>query len=265
MTPITYRYFVRGQWAGPADEKPAVTGATFLQTLDSLSAIDPVFSGWQVNRNWKIPEDEEPRLIPLDIARNRIVEIVEKGVVHNDFGKPTPGYGYKALATAGARGPRQASLVARTGDQTFRAFVRKVRRQLRFEHRDLSAVQSGTAGDHRGVECAMVICAGLSKRRRQGSDEHRARRSRLQDRYCYSGPARPDLPQIGFSRSVDYLPFGGARRRREARARNSHGRTPDGGLLMSATEERLDPMNPVHARRARILAETMIACTKKSS
>jgi hypothetical protein len=34
---------------------------------------------------------------------------------------------------------------------------------------------------------------------------------------------------------------------------------------MSATEERLDPMNPVHARRARILAETMIACTKKSS
>jgi hypothetical protein len=42
-------------------------------------------------------------------------------------------------------------------------------------------------------------------------------------------------------------------------------RTPDGGLLMSATTERLDPMNPDHARRARILAETMIACTKESS
>jgi hypothetical protein len=40
-------------------------------------------------------------------------------------------------------------------------------------------------------------------------------------------------------------------------------RTADGGLLMSATTERLDPANPEHLRRARILAETMIACTRK--
>jgi hypothetical protein len=38
-------------------------------------------------------------------------------------------------------------------------------------------------------------------------------------------------------------------------------RTPDGGLLMSVTTDRLDPMNPAHVRRARILAETLIACT----
>jgi hypothetical protein len=36
-------------------------------------------------------------------------------------------------------------------------------------------------------------------------------------------------------------------------------RTPDGGLLMTATEERLDPTSPEHLRRARILAELMIA------
>jgi hypothetical protein len=36
-------------------------------------------------------------------------------------------------------------------------------------------------------------------------------------------------------------------------------RTPDGGLLMIAAEERLDPTNPEHLRRSRILAETMIA------
>jgi hypothetical protein len=35
--------------------------------------------------------------------------------------------------------------------------------------------------------------------------------------------------------------------------------TPDGGLLMSATTDRLDPMNSEHARRARILADLMIA------
>jgi hypothetical protein len=38
-------------------------------------------------------------------------------------------------------------------------------------------------------------------------------------------------------------------------------RTRDGGLLMTSTKERLDPDNPEHARRARILAETMIKQT----
>jgi len=36
-------------------------------------------------------------------------------------------------------------------------------------------------------------------------------------------------------------------------------RTPDGGLLMSAATDRLDPDNPEHVRRARIIAEVMIA------
>ena len=42
-------------------------------------------------------------------------------------------------------------------------------------------------------------------------------------------------------------------------------RTPDGGLLMTATKERLDPSNPEHARRARMLAETLIKQTGYSS
>jgi hypothetical protein len=41
--------------------------------------------------------------------------------------------------------------------------------------------------------------------------------------------------------------------------------TPDGCLLMTATEERLDPTNPEHLHRARILAETMIARTGPAS
>ena len=36
-------------------------------------------------------------------------------------------------------------------------------------------------------------------------------------------------------------------------------RTPDGGLLLTATEERLDPTNSEHLARARIIAETMVA------
>jgi hypothetical protein len=36
-------------------------------------------------------------------------------------------------------------------------------------------------------------------------------------------------------------------------------RTPDGGLLMIAAEDRLDPTNPEHMRRSRAMADIMIA------
>jgi hypothetical protein len=42
-------------------------------------------------------------------------------------------------------------------------------------------------------------------------------------------------------------------------------RTSDGGLLMSATTDRLDPDNPGHVRRARIIADAMIARFDASS
>jgi hypothetical protein len=265
MTQINYRYFIQGHWTGPANEAPAVTGKKFLRTLDSLSSIDPLFSGWQGNRNWKIPEGEEPRLIPLDIARDRIVEIVEKGVVHNDFGKPTPGYGYKALATAGARGPRQASLVARTGDQTFELSFGKYD-----ANSDLNIVtyplfkaallaittawnaQWSYAQAYRNdvVKVPMNIAPGVPGFRMDTAIQV---------------PLDPTFPKSAFH--VPWIAYLSAERAvgvmltREILTE----RMPDGGLLMSATTDRLDPMNPEHARRARILAETMIACTKKSS
>jgi hypothetical protein len=42
-------------------------------------------------------------------------------------------------------------------------------------------------------------------------------------------------------------------------------RTPDGGLLMSATTDRLDPMNREHLWRARIIAEVMMARAREAS
>lgn len=42
-------------------------------------------------------------------------------------------------------------------------------------------------------------------------------------------------------------------------------RTPDGGLLMVATTDRLDPENPEHLCRARLIVETMLARTGYST
>lgn len=42
-----YKYFIRSKWSGRV-ETPAAIGAKFLETLDALSRIDPIFSGWLI-------------------------------------------------------------------------------------------------------------------------------------------------------------------------------------------------------------------------
>jgi hypothetical protein len=264
MTPINYRYFIQGHWTGPAAEQPAVTGAKFLRTLDSLNAIDPLFSDWQVNRNWKITQDDQPRVLPLATARDHIVEIVERGIAHDDFGKPTPSYGYSVLGVAGARGPRRVAFSARTGTQYFR---------LEFgEHNiesDLSIVtfplfkkvlQAISAAWDAQWSYAQAIRNDVVKVPIEFAPGVRAFRMDT----APSVPLDPTFPKSAFHVPwIAYLSVeraAGVTLGREILTE----RTPDGGLLMSATTDRLDPMNPEHVRQARILAETMIACTRKS-
>ncbi len=261
MTTINYSYAVRGSWAGPADEKPAVTGAKFLRTLDSLSGIDPLLTGWQVFRNWKLTEDEGPRMIPLATARNRIAEIVEAGVVYDDFNEPAPHYGYSVGASAGARGPRRVAFTASTGRQDF---------NLEFgEHylaSDLSIVTYplfkaallaisaawdaqwayAHAWRNEAVEVPIDIAPGVPAFRIDSAPPV---------------PLDPTFPQSIFH--IPWIVYLSAEHAVDVTLAREilTERTPGGGLLMSATEERLDPTNAEHVRRARNLAETLIART----
>jgi hypothetical protein len=261
MATINYRYFVRGIWPGPADEKPAVTGVKFLQTLDSLSDIDLLFSDWQLNRNWEITEDERSRLVPLATARNRIEEIVESGVAHDDFDEPTSAYGYSVAAMAGARGPRRVTFTARTGTQFF---------DLSFgEHNGACDLTIVTYPLFRAALLAISAACGAPWAYAQ------ARRSDMVTVPIDFGAGVPafridsaiPVPlDPTFPKSIFHVPWliylsaqhaAGVTVAREILTEH----TPGGGLLMSATKERLDPMNPEHVRRARVLAETMIAQT----
>lgn len=265
MALMNYRYFVRGQWPGSANEKPAVTGAKFLQTLDLLSANDPLFSHWQINRNWKADEDEQPRLVSIDIARNRIEEIVESGVSRNGLGSPMPNYGYRVVAIAGARGPRRVTFAARTGNQSF---------ELSFGERNLAA-------DLSIVTYALFKAALLAINAvwdAQWSCAQALRNDVVEvpialghgipafrmDR-AIQVPLDPTFPI-----SIFHIPWVAYLSAVCAAGLTLGGdilteRTPNGGVLLSATTERLDPTNPEHVRCARILAETMIACTGSAS
>jgi hypothetical protein len=266
MTSINYRYFVHAKWAETSSETPAAIGATFLKTLDALSGVDPLFAGWQVFRNLQIAEDEQPRQVPLDAARKRITEIVESGVARNDYDEPEPIYGYSAVATAGVRGPRYVTLSVHTtlnpdvglkfGEHNIASDLSIVTYPL-FKAALLAistvgAVQWSYAQAYRNnvVEVPMDLAPGVPAFRIDTAAQV---------------PLDPTFPDSIFH--VPWIVYLSAERAagvtlaREVLTEHM----PDSGLLMSAATERLDPMNPKHVRRARILAETLIACTGVTS
>ncbi|MFZ0609978.1 MAG: hypothetical protein WAM75_20125 [Xanthobacteraceae bacterium] len=261
MTSINYRYFVRGHWAGPAGEKPEVTGAKFLKTLDALRRIDPLFVDWQFTGAWQIPEERRSSFVPLAAGRERIAEIVESGVYMDDFNKPCPQYGYSVHAVAGARGPCRVAFTASTTRQSF----------------DLSFGEYNMASDLTIVTYPMFHAALLAITSAWDTQWACAQafRNDVVKVPIDFGPGVPafridSAVQIPldptFPKSIFHVPWiaylspelgAGVTLMREVLTE----RTRDGGLLMTATEERLDPTNPEHVLRARILAETLIAQT----
>jgi hypothetical protein len=265
MTSANYRYSVRGSWSGPADEEPAVTGPKFLKTLDALTSLDPLFAGWQFTGSWQIPEEHRSLFVPLAAARNRIAEIVESGVYIDDFNKPRPEYGHSVHAVAGARGPRHVSFTVSTKRQSF----------------DLSVGEYNIASDLSIVtyplfKAALLAISAAWDARWAYAQACRNGVVKVPIDFGHGVPAfRIDsVPQVPldptFPKSIFHVPWiiylsaqhaVGVTPAREILTE----RTPDGGLLMSATTERIDPTNPEHVRRARILAETLIAQTGNRS
>lgn len=261
MTTTNYSYAARGKWSGPADEKPAVTGAKFLRTLDSLSGIDPIFTGWQFTGTWQIPEEHRSSFVPLATGRQRIAEIVESGVYIDDFNKPCPEYGHSVHAVAGARGPRHVAISASTSHQDF---------SLSFgEHNLASDLSIVTYPLFKGALLAISAVWDA-----QWSYAQACRNDFVSVPIDF-GPGVPafridsaiPVPlDPTFPKSIFHVPwiiYLSAQRAAGLKVAPEilTERTADGGLLMSATTERLDPTNPEHVRRARILAETIIACT----
>jgi hypothetical protein len=78
---------------GSQDETSGTLGARFLNTLDALNRIDPT-----IFTNWQIMDLPASASIPLAAARPRIGAIVEANITRDDYGKPSPNYGYDCVA-----------------------------------------------------------------------------------------------------------------------------------------------------------------------
>jgi hypothetical protein len=270
-----YVYSIRSQWRGRI-ETPVAIGAKFVNMLDALSGIDPIFSDWLIT-DFPNPSSGDAatdflnmKIVPLGAARLRIAEIIGNNVVLNDAREPSPDEGYTAIAVGGELySPREVHISLKAGGEDdggvdlefgskrgppdlttvtyrlYKAVLLAINAIWRASWACAYAFRFGTISVP-GVEIAPGVLA---------TRIDSVARVPLDPTFPYSVFHIPWIAYLsaehanGIALTRDILTE----------------RTPDGGLLMSATTDRLDPDNPEHVRRARIIAEVMIARFNASS
>jgi hypothetical protein len=230
-------------------ESPGSIGAKFVETLDALSRVDPT-----IFTNWEVMDLPAIASLSLTAARPRITEIIVNNVSRDDFREPNPDYGYSAVALAdNVAKSRRIHVRIRTGG--------KFESTTCLETGDWKALPDPALVTHPIFKNALLTintiwppiwaCAYAFKV--DYFEVPLAPGARL---FPYS---RFHIPWMG------YLSAPLTARMVLPPPEIVTERTADGGLLMIATEDRLDPANPEHLRRARIIAETMMARTGYSS
>jgi hypothetical protein len=256
MNVVPFNYSIRTNLARN-ECSPTSIGDRLIRTLDALSESDP-----SIFTNWEITDRPTKSSVPLAAARSRIGTMVENNVVRDQLGEPDPDYGYDVWAFTRvddrsreihlwikAGGKHAGQVWLRTGAYNFPVDLSIVTFPI-FKAALLALVANWTlpwcsAHAFRSNYAMVPVHGGVGLKLE----------------------SRPMLPQQPtFPNSPFYIPWigylsaalsSGLRLSPEIATE----RVLDGGLLMIATEDRLDPDNPEHLQRARIIAETMIACT----
>ena len=263
MNKLTFEYNIRSELP-PRPEDPTVLGKRFLNTLDALSRVDPnVFHDWQVMKY------SAAASLPLEAARPCITSIIEKAAYRNDLRQPQPQYGYRAGALViNADKSRNISLRINTGgtqqgDTSLETGEWKVFPDPAIVTYPLfkAALLALNANWPPIWACAYAF----------RSDTVKVPETNPGGVQGYSLESLPMIPSNPtFQDSIFHIPWiayvsaplaAGVTLPREITTE----RVPDGGLLMIATTERLDPENSDHLRRARLIVETMLARTGYST
>jgi hypothetical protein len=241
MRSLNFSYCIRSDLPSNP-ESPASLGAKFARTLDALSSIDLT-----IFPNWEVMDFLARNSLPLAAARPRIAAIVDNNISRDDFGQPEPYRGYSVGAYTGhGLGPRRMSLRIRSGGRNA-------------GETDLQAGEPDMFPDPAIVTSPVFKAVLLAINAiwppawacayafRMGYDKV---------------PLIPGAALFPYSRfHIPWLAYLSAPLAAgiELPPEIETERTPGGGLLIIATDERLEPTNPEHLRRARILADTMIA------
>ena len=107
---MNYRYSIRSSWRGRPETTAAIS-VKFIETLDALSTIDPIFT------DWEIVNIRDMSSSSLSLRRARASPQRSKATLFvNDFDQPSPNDGYHAVASAGVfKDPRSVGFKANAG------------------------------------------------------------------------------------------------------------------------------------------------------
>jgi hypothetical protein len=251
-----YDYDVRCGWQG-RPESPASVGTKFIDTLDALSRIDPVFS------NWTVTDFRRKASLALDEARLHIDAIVGENVIRGDFGEPEPIYGYHVVGQAGKfKDPRSMKFIARAGGKFESVTI--------LEPGTWNISQDLSIVTYPIFKAALLAINAIWLAPWACAYAFRSNTVQVPESYPggVQGYSLEPLPMVPsdptFPDSVFQIPWfvylsAPLAAGLDVPPEILTERAPDGGILMIVTEERLDPTNPAQLRRARTLAETMIA------
>jgi hypothetical protein len=256
MKKLDYRYEIRSRLQGNP-ENPSSLGAKFVHTLEALTLINP-----SIFANWELTDLPAKRSVSLAAAPPSIGGLIENNVTRDDFGEPEPHQGYNVVAFTGeVAKSRQITLWIKAGGN----------------NNGFAWLQTGywkvptdpAIVTYPLFKAALLAinsiwpppwaCAHAFKSNFVRVPVHDGAGYRLKSLPMI--PQEPTFPESPFH--IPWLAYLSATLAAgiEMPSDIQTERTPDGGLLMTTTEDRLDPTNPEHLRRARILAETMIERT----
>jgi hypothetical protein len=233
---------------------PEWLGSKFLATLDALTQIDS-----NIFPDWEVGDLPAMKGYTLAEARPRIAEIIERNVRRH----PEREVGYTAMA--------HTMISARSHRMTLRVYSW-------FGAVWLSAGDEMVSPDPAVVtyplfRASLLAINSIWEQQWACAQAFRSRTLKVPTG-TGGGYSLKRLPMIPidptFPESILHIPWfaylsaplaAGVKLPSDIKTET----TNDGGLLMTATEERLDPDIPEHVRRARILAETLIERTGLSA
>jgi hypothetical protein len=231
MTELIYgrAYHIQGNWERRA-ETPEALAKRFLQTVDALRVIDPVFDLWTCGVNKPLKFENE---------RDHFADEVAASIVTDDWGKPDPmnGYLFGALTRAYPR-ERSFTLSAWAGS----TFPRPFRNSVTLDTGS-GAIPDPSIVTYKIFKAALLAIVEAWEPLRCAAYPHTILNYVDKDSYfCeswiqYLCPWLAELIVPPPSAIVEHL--------------------PGGGLLMSATTETFDVANPAHMAAARDMSAAM--------
>jgi hypothetical protein len=263
MSEREFDYAIHSSFPGNS-ERPEAVGIRIVRMLDALTNIDP-----SIFKDWEVMDFPAKDSVPLRAARSHIGALIEKNVVRGELGEPEPHNGYHIAAFTGgnvsksrnirlrinAGGKREGELFLETGFFRVAADPDIVTYPI-FK----SALLAISASWPSPWAYAYVRRVGhVAVPIEVGSDGAQAFRIDS-PRQVPSDISFPNSVHPPWLAHLSVTLAAGLKLAPEIPTE----RTPDGGLLISATTERLDLNNPDHVRWARVLAEILVACTGKA-